>query len=140
MSELTDAKAALGVRQAGVSEQLRADIDAARHITDTDEWGIRFTRPAEPGERPSQDEAWSLGDAYNRLLTGMELDGEELVEHAERQADDVLAQVQALRFADLAGLREQLGPLFSERTLLRDTWLAGAATMAMLFYRRQLHD
>lgn len=106
--EIGRAKRELAAREHDVQAQLLGDVKAV-----------------ERGATPSQGEAWSLADAYDRLLKGMKIAGPELVAWAEDLTDEFYREVGT----------PGIGPTPRE---CRALVLSTACTISMLWLRRQL--
>lgn len=113
MSELTEAIAALELRQASVQRALLADFQAAE-------------AEVEAGGDPGA--GWNIADAYRRLFIGMELDAQEVIDRGEAA---VLEGAQEIEARSQASLGEP-----SIADLMRALYLHGFSEAAMLFERR----
>lgn len=115
MTELETAKEVLAGRERTVQAELYRDSQAVL-----------------AGSERSQVEAWSLADAYDRLLKGMEIPGTDLIAFAEQQADELICEN---GYEDNAQSVIHVSP-----TDLRALALSSMCVMAELWFIRQLND
>lgn len=110
--ELEQAAAQLAQRMAAVQQALLADFMAAGRLANEG----RLEDPDAPIPSP-----WNLADAYRRLYIGMDLNADEILQHAEECAQDA--------DSELVGGGDR-------GTVLRAVYMHGFSEAAMLFLRR----
>lgn len=115
MNAFEQAKRTLAEREMSVQEQLRRDAEAFAD-----------------GDTPSRPEAWSLADAYDRLLVGMDIPGADLIDFAEQQVDEL---------AEGVGYENNAQTLVHVTTAdLRALVLSSVCVMAQLWHTRKIGE
>lgn len=101
--ELDEAKRTLATREMAVQDRLNRDRQALLR-----------------GENPSRSATPALGDVYNELLEGLEVNGEQLVDYAEDLADEFYRETHGMPSAKEC----------------RGLVLSAACTISMLWHQR----
>lgn len=112
-SELQRARATADARQEAVQDAL-----AREHAEALDQWQRAGF---------AEGERWSLGDAYRRLFVGFDLDVEELLDHAGREAEAAI---------DEAETAQRTGRPLPRDVFLRAIYLDGFTDASFLWHAR----